>query len=453
VNVLPEAGEIWSVTQVTQRLAAVLARAFPALWVEGEISNATRSQAGHRYFTLKDDKNQIKVALFRNRAGGLRFEPADGQKILVFGTIEVYGPRSEYQIIAQRLLPVGQGELELAFRQLHARLAAEGLFAPERKKPLPPFPRRIGVVTSARGAAVRDILRVLGRRAPHVQVVIAPVLVQGEGAAASIARAIDAFNRVPQVDLLIVGRGGGSLEDLWAFNEEVTVRAVARSALPVISAVGHEVDVTLCDLAADLRAATPSVAAELAVRDRREWRKLLHDAGRRLSGGVRLHIVDGRRYVRQLVRRYGFRKPEDALYTFAQTIDRLSARLTRAQGGILIGLDRRLCADVARSALRLPEIWIGPRRDRLARAGGHLRDTGKRLHARVAERLERSVGRLLALSPRAVLERGYAVIMDQSGKPVDSIEQARRGAPVSAWLRDGRLVARVEEKEAGTLWP
>jgi exodeoxyribonuclease VII large subunit len=449
----PETGEIWSVTQVTQRLQAVLARAFPPLWVEGEISNATCSQAGHRYFTLKDDRNQIKVALFRNRARDLRFEPADGHKVVVFGTVEVYGPRSEYQIIGQRLLPVGQGELELAFRQLHTRLEAEGLFAPERKRPLPTFPRRIGVVTSAHGAAVRDILKVLRRRAPHVQVVVAPAVVQGEGAAASIARAIAAFNRLRQVDLLIVGRGGGSLEDLWAFNEETTVRAVAGSELPIISAVGHEVDVTLCDLAADLRAATPSVAAELAVRDRREWLSLLQDADRRLVLGARACVALGRDHLRQLVRRYGFRKPEDALTTFAQTIDRLSSRLERARAGQLEVLKRRLQSAGRHPVLRRPSLWLAAGDERLDRIARRFHEVARRTHSRRCERLERSAGRLWALSPRAVLERGYAVIFDPAGKLVDSVEGVQRGATLTTWLRDGRLQSRVEEKESKQLWP
>lgn len=453
MNGPPQAGEIWSVTRVTQKLQALLTREFSALWVEGEISNYTRSQAGHRYFTLKDDKNQIKAALFRGRAAGLRFEPADGQKVLAYGTVEVYGPRSEYQIIVHRLLPAGQGELELAFRQLYARLSAEGLFAAERKQPLPVFPRRIGVVTSPHGAAIRDILKVLRRRAPQVQVVVAPALVQGEGASRSIVQAIEAFNRRAAVDLLIVGRGGGSLEDLWAFNEEATVRAVAASALPVISAVGHEVDVTLCDLAADLRAATPSVAAELAVRDRREWERSLRDFTRRLAGETAYLLGDGRTRLGALVKRYGFRRPEDALRTFVQSTDLLWARMLRTVASHLLALRKDLTGTAARPVLRRPAGWLVPYGERAARPAEHLSTAMAQLPARSRERLDRSAGRLDALSPRAVLDRGYAVVMNASGKVIDSVRDIQASELLSTWFRDGRLQTRVIKKETRTLWP
>ena len=453
MNGPPQAGEIWSVTRLTQKLQALLSREFAALWVEGEISNYTRSQAGHRYFTLKDDKNQIKAALFRGSAAGVRFEPADGQKVLAYGTVEVYGPRSEYQIIVGRLLPAGQGELELAFRQLHARLSAQGLFAAERKRPLPVFPRRIGVVTSPHGAAIRDILKVLGRRAPQVQVVVAPALVQGEGASRSIVRAIAAFNRLALVDLLIVGRGGGSLEDLWAFNEEPTVRAVADSGIPVISAVGHEVDVTLCDLAADVRAATPSVAAELAVRDRREWERGVQDLSRRFTAQTAYLLGDGRERLRALVKRYGFRRPEDALRTFVQTTDLLWSRMARTIKTTLAALRKDAQRTAGRPVLRRPSHWLSPYALRIVRPKDHLQAIMTQVPARSRERLIRFGGRLDALSPRAVLERGYAVVMDGSGKVIDSVRSVEADDELSTWLRDGRLQTKVLKKATKKLWP
>jgi exodeoxyribonuclease VII large subunit len=453
MNGPPQAGEIWSVTRITQTLQALLSREFRALWVEGEVSNYTRSQAGHRYFTLKDDRNQIKAALFRGRAAAVRFEPADGQKVLAYGTVEVYGPRSEYQIIVGRLLPAGQGELELAFRQLHARLSAEGLFEAERKRPLPRFPRRIGVVTSPHGAAVRDILKVLRRRAPQVQVVVAPAQVQGEGASSSIVRAIGAFNRLGNVDLLIVGRGGGSLEDLWAFNEEPTVRAVADSDIPVISAVGHEIDTTLCDLAADVRAATPSVAAELAVVDCREWERRVRDLARRLAGETAYLLGDGRHRLAALVKRYGFRRPEDALRTFAQSLDLLWMRMLRTLNGRLVATQKDLQGITARPVLRHPVSWLRPYGQRTVRPIEHLKGAMRQMPAQCKDQLNRSAGRLDALSPRAVLDRGYAVVMDDRGHVVDSIAHLEARQELSTWLRDGRLHTRILKKEKKILWP
>lgn len=449
----PATGEIWSVTELTQRIQVVFTKNFSPLWIEGEISNYTKSAAGHRYFSLKDDRNQVRAALFKNYARSLKFDPRDGQKVLVFGTVQAYGARSEYQIIVQQIMPVGVGELELAFKQLHARLEKEGLFDPARKRPLPEFPRRIGIVTSAQGAAVRDILKVLRRRAPHVQAVIAPVLVQGEKAAAEISAAISLFNKTQNVDLLIVGRGGGSLEDLWAFNEEPTVRAVAASEIPVISAVGHEVDTTLCDLAADHRAPTPSAAAEIAVADRRELLSDLRDLTRRFASDTQLLIDDNRRQVAQLTRRYGFRKPQDLLNTLTQTADALTARLVRAKSTMLGEHRQRLTALSEHPSLRSPRRWLLPRSERWQTAAAQLDRGWARQHRNLAQRLDAVSGRLDALSPQAVLDRGYAIVMDPEGRVVRSIEAAESGKSLTTWLSDGKLRVRVEDKEAGKAWP
>ena len=449
----PAAGEIWSVTELTQQIQILFTKNLPPLWIEGEISNYSQSAAGHRYFTLKDDRNQVRAALFRNQARALKFEPQDGQKVLVFGTVQAYGARSEYQIITQKLMPVGVGELELAFKQLHARLEKEGLFDAALKRPLPAFPRRIGLVTSARGAAVRDMVKVLSRRAPQVEIVIAPVLVQGEKAASEIASAIQLFNRTRNVDLLIVGRGGGSVEDLWAFNEELTVRAVADSVLPVISAVGHEVDTTLCDLAADHRAATPSAAAEIAVADRKELIASLRDLTRRFAGETQLLINDGRGQIAQITKRYGFRKPQDLLISLTQTTDSLTARMVRSQRAILSDRRQRLEATSAHPVLRRPQQWLSPIAGRWQTATDSLARVWEIRRQAASQRLSATAGRLDALSPQAVLDRGYALVFDSEGKVVRSIDATESGKSLTTWLSDGKLSVRVENKEAGKAWP
>jgi len=453
MNATPAAGEIWSVTQLTQQIQVLFTRHFPPLWIEGEISNYSKSAAGHRYFTLKDDKNQVRAALFRNHARKLQFEPRDGQKVLVFGTLEAYGARSEYQVIVQRVMPTGVGELELAFKQLHARLEKEGLFDRSRKKPLPEFPARIGVVTSARGAAVRDILKVLGRRAPQTVVVIAPVLVQGEGAAEQIAAAIELFNRARNVDVLIIGRGGGSLEDLWPFNEERTVRAVANSKVPTISAVGHEVDTTLCDLAADLRAPTPSAAAEVAVIDRREWLGRIGELTRRLMDEADYRVTDARERLGDMTRRYGFRRPQDLLNTYTQTTDALTQRLMRAADSQVVQNHRALTSVAGRPELMRPEKWLRPLQQRFAQGFEKFSWGWTRIHQEYGQQLTQISGKLDALSPHAVLERGYALVFDDSGRVMRSVGQTETGRLLTTWLSDGKLKVRVEEKESGKIWP
>jgi exodeoxyribonuclease VII large subunit len=259
---------VLTVSALTIELRAVLEERFPAVWVEGEISNFRLYGSGHAYFTLKDAEAQLRCVLFRNRGRRIKFEPADGLHVMAFGSVEVYAQRGEYQLVVELLEPKGLGALQLAFEQLKARLTLEGLFDPARKRELPRFPRKIGIVTSPSGAAIRDMLRVIGRRFGELHIVIAPAKVQGEGAAEEIAQGLRDLNALGDVDVIIVGRGGGSLEDLWAFNEEVVARAICASKAPVISAVGHEVDFTIADFVADLRAPTPSAAAELVVREK-----------------------------------------------------------------------------------------------------------------------------------------------------------------------------------------
>ncbi|MGB2768335.1 MAG: exodeoxyribonuclease VII large subunit, partial [Candidatus Zixiibacteriota bacterium] len=254
---------VYTVTEITREIKSLLERNLPAVWVQGEISNYLLHSSGHRYFTLKDENSQIKCTLWKFRGERLQFQPADGISVMAWGNVTVYERGGQYQLDVAELVPVGLGELEIAFQRLKEKLFGEGLFDEEHKKPVPQFPESIGVVTSPTGAVVRDIIKIVLSRFPSVQIIVNPVRVQGEGAAEEIAGAIREFNRYKKIDMMIVGRGGGSLEDLWAFNEEVVARAIAVSSIPVVSAVGHEIDVTISDLVADCRALTPSEAAEL----------------------------------------------------------------------------------------------------------------------------------------------------------------------------------------------
>src|SRR5579863_4731318 len=298
-NLMPQR-RVWKVSELTECLADLLERAFRDLWIEGEVSNCRPAQSGHIYFTLKDAHSQIRCVCFRDQVRGLKFRPEDGLHVTVRGSLGVYEVRGEYQVYVTHIEPVGLGALQLAFEQLKKKLQEEGLFDDARKKPLPILPRCIGVITSPTGAAIRDILRVLKRRFANVHVQLYPVKVQGEGAAAEIVAGLRYFNRAKFADVLIVARGGGSLEDLWAFNEETVARAIAASAVPVISGVGHETDFTIADFVADLRAPTPSAAAEIVVRSRDEFERHIAEHARRISQQMRFHLSQWKHHVRDL---------------------------------------------------------------------------------------------------------------------------------------------------------
>src|SRR5271169_4425635 len=281
---------VWKVSELTERIGDLLEGAFSDVWIEGEVSNYHAAQSGHLYFTLKDARSQIRCVCFRDQVRGLKFRPEDGLHITVRGSLGVYEPRGEYQVYVSHIEPVGLGALQLAFEQLKKKLQEEGLFDAARKKPLPILPRCIGVVTSPTGAAIRDILRVLKRRFANVHVQIYPVKVQGEGAAAEVVAALRHFNRAKLADVVIVARGGGSLEDLWAFNEEIVARAIAASEIPIITGIGHEIDFTIADFVADLRAPTPSAAAEIVVRSRQEFERHIAEAYRNLAQQIRYRL-------------------------------------------------------------------------------------------------------------------------------------------------------------------
>lgn len=313
----------FSVTEFTRRIKSLLESEMPPVWLHGEISNFVRHSSGHLYFSLKDESAQIACVMWRSRASSLLVTPSDGMQVLLLGQVTVYEKRGVYQIDAVKIIPAGVGQLQLALEKLKARLAAEGLFDQAHKKPLPPWPQRIGIVTSPTGAAVRDLVQIAQRRMPSIGLVLRPALVQGEGAAADIAAAIGEFNDWGQVDVIIVGRGGGSLEDLWAFNEEVVARAIHASRIPVVSAVGHEIDVTIADFVADLRAPTPSAAAELVVPDAGALHRRLAELARILLHTTRRRLALDRLRLQGLRTRHGLRRPLDLIRQRRQRLDEL----------------------------------------------------------------------------------------------------------------------------------
>lgn len=326
---------IYQVSQLTRHIKDLLETRIGTVRVEGEISNFTHHGSGHMYFSLKDASSQISAVMFRGDNSRLKFRPGPGMQIIVEGQISVYERSGNYQLIVRRMDPAGVGALQLAFEQLKDQLAQEGLFDEIHKKPIPFLPARIGVVTSPTGAAIRDIIDVTQRRFGGSQIVLAPVHVQGDQAAPEIAAAIDLFNDLHNVEVLIVGRGGGSLEDLWAFNEENVARAIFKSEIPIISAVGHEIDYTIADFVADLRAPTPSAAAELAVPDKRTLLNTVADLHQRLNSTIQAYLMDARQQHDRLLNSYAFRRPLDVIRQQQQHLDHLNHRLNRAMQGLL----------------------------------------------------------------------------------------------------------------------
>jgi exodeoxyribonuclease VII large subunit len=436
---------ILSVGELTQAIKEMLSGAFPGQWVKGEISGYRGPQpSGHLYFKLKDAEAQLDCAMFKANVTKLGFTPKDGLEVEAFGEINVYAPRGNYQLVVKQMRVAGIGALLAQLEELKRRLTAEGLFDAARKQPLPRFPRTIGVVTSPVGAAVRDIVKVLRARWPGIRIVLAPVKVQGEGAAAEIAAAIGRFDRWGGADLLIVGRGGGSIEDLWAFNEEVVVRAIAAASTPIISAVGHEVDTTLADFAADVRAATPSNAAEIAVRDSKAVRRELAEHVRRVDTLVRNRLDRLRHVLESLLKQHGFRRVHDLFQHWQQRTDDLRERLEAGVRAVLQAARERLAH--AHAAYGLREAL--PRRiadARLALEGWPKRLTDVMV-AQILERTRRAdalADRLRALSPMRVLDRGYAIVEGPAGGFVRSADELGAGDGVVLRFARGEADATV----------
>jgi exodeoxyribonuclease VII large subunit len=439
---------VWA---LTRRIRDLLEIEFAQVWLVGQVSNLKRHSSGHVFFSLKDDRASIRCVVWRSDADRLPAEMADGLEVELRGRLSVFPPQGTYQVYATRVTARGVGRLEVAFRQMKERLEKEGLFAAERKRPLPRFPRTIGVVTSPTGAAVRDILHVLGRRWPCGRIVLAPSRVQGEGAAEEIVRGIANLNCLGGVDVMIVGRGGGSLEDLWPFNEEAVARAIAASGVPVVSAVGHETDVSISDFVADARAPTPSAAAEVVAPDRREVAAGLEAALARTGRALR-HRLDGLRQTLAMAARSRYlRHPEDLVLVRAQTVEDLAGRLAGRVRETAQEARLRLEGAASRLAEHAP-------RARQAAAVGQLRMAIHRLAAagrtlvehRWRARLERLAGRLEDLNPDRVLARGYSrTVLARTGETLRRAAEAQAGELLHTHLADGDLESRVTEALAG----
>ena len=420
LNTTPKQAAI-SVSQLNRRAKTMLEQGIARIWVEGEISNLARPASGHMYFSLKDDSAQIRAAFFRQRQRGPTIRLKDGDQVLAYGRVSIYEARGDYQLIVEQVEPAGEGALQREYDKLRKKLAAEGLFDEDRKQALPKLPRRIGIITSPSGAAVRDILSVLRRRFPSVPVTIYPAAVQGDTAPGELMAALSDAMRRNDCDVLIIGRGGGSIEDLWAFNNEQLARAIAECPIPLISAVGHEVDFTIADFVADVRAPTPSGAAELVVPDRRDWLRTVNRLAQRVA-------------------RLGRRTLEDR----AQTLDYIVRRMTA-------GIRQQIASnsqDVAllRHALvqQSPAVRVERSIGRLRNIRQRLTTTGRQAISGVEHRLALAMRALHSVSPLATLDRGYAVVMDtESGKALTDASAVKTGSGIRARLSKGELLATV----------
>lgn len=441
----PDAGDaedptprVWSVSELNRSLRSTLERGFPALWVAGEVGGWTRVRSGHCYFTLKDDRAQLRCVMWRREAARLPVDPEEGMTLRAFGQITMYEARGELQLQVRELEGEGrEGLWKLAFERLRAKLDAAGLLDAGRKRPLPPYPRCVGVVTSPTGAAFRDILSVIGRRAPWTRVLIRGARVQGEGAAEEVAAALRILAATGRVDVIVVGRGGGSIEDLWAFNEEPVARAIADSPVPVVSAVGHETDVTISDLVADLRAPTPSAAAEAVVQDRSALLETLNGVRPRLARSLRSQVerrgsrlAESKRRARMGIRR--LLEPRRVL------LDRLKRRLAPAMDTQIGPRENRLSGLRERLPVAFRSL-LRPIRLRNIRADERLREAVQRAISRRRDRLATAAGRIEALSPLSTLRRGYAVPLDSSGQVLRSVQAFRETPRFHLRVVDGRV--------------
>lgn len=437
---------ILTVSELTQEIKDILEDKFPDIWVEGEISNLRVPPSGHIYFTLKDDFSQIRAVLFKMQARILRFLPEDGLQVICRGRVSLYEKRGDYQLILESIEPKGIGALQLAFLQLKERLEKEGLFDPTHKKPIPMVPQKIGIITSPTGAVIQDMLHILERRFENLHILLYPVRVQGEGASLEITEAIKYFNQWTEVDAIIVGRGGGSLEDLWAFNEEVVARAIYRSKIPIISAVGHETDYTIADFVADLRAPTPSTAAELVIRDKREIKNTLHYLGERLENET-LQILEGyRTHLSHLIKI--FKEPKKRIEEYLLRVDDLISRLRllcswtlKRRGEGYAHLSESLHLRNPMQKVRNLRLLISEVKRRM---GQNIKYSIKIRRQRVGG----VIGKLDSLSPLSILQRGYSITRKlPSLQILRDIAYVKEGDKVEVKLSRGTLLCGVEKTE------
>ena len=438
---------VLTISEFTRKAKGILEANFFDIWLIGEISNFRRPASGHCYFTLKDEKCQLKGVVFRGQASKMKFELEDGLKVIVHGQVSIYEQRGEYQIIIDKLEPAGLGDLQLAFEQLKQKLSEEGLFNTEHKKPIPPFPQKIGVVTSSTGAAFRDILNIIDRRYRNVHVILYPSRVQGEEAAGEIVRGIRYFNTHHPVDVLIIGRGGGSLEDLWAFNEEIVARAIFNSEIPIVSAVGHEIDFTISDFIADLRAPTPSAAAELVVQNKAEIKNRIRNLEYQIVNRIKSKLTSFKHDLMSLVKSASFFEPRNSLSQKRQYLDDLSERLViylrriqTEESHYLKNLSQRILTHSPANQLPVMQ----------SRFAGLTEKLKGSLHLSLANqqsRFEAIIRQLNALSPLSTLERGYAICWKLPKKLiVTSSHQVNQDDKLCVKLSSGEILCRVEGK-------
>ena len=443
----PPERRVWKVRDLVAAVRTHIEREYSDAWVEGEISNFRAPESGHLYFTLKDGNAQIRVVMFRSSARLLRFRPGDGLQVVVRGRVTVYEDRGELQISAEYIEPKGAGSLQLAFEQLKAKLEAEGLFAAERKKAIPSLPARIGVVTSPQAAALRDVLNILQRRHHSVNVLIFPAQVQGDSASFEVASGVRFFNQQKTVEVIIIARGGGSAEDLAPFNNEGLARTIAASEIPVISAVGHETDFTITDFVADLRAPTPSAAAELVIRSRQEIEEQAAALHERLSRAMRYRLLMGRQALTELAQHGAFARMMEVIRQRQQKVDDLTHRMELAERNLLERMRRQweaISAAVRHYDLRL--VLSGMRKELDSKTTALVAVTRNVLlqHRVRSERLETA---LQSLSPLAILDRGYALVFDAHGKLLKDPASVNIGDEISARLAHGEVQASVTKKQ------
>lgn len=418
--------KVYTVSEVTRLVKTELENAFPMLWVEGEISNFHRHHSGHLYFTLKDEMSQLRTVMFRSDAKRVPFELKDGLQVVARGRINVYEPRGEYQLAVELLEPKGKGALQLAFEQLKEKLKTEGLFDPALKKKLPLLPKKVGVVTSPRGAAIVDIIRTLERRFARLHILLYPVKVQGEGAAEEIVEGIDYLGKLPGIDVMIVGRGGGSIEDLWAFNEEKVARAIFRCPIPVISAVGHEIDFTIADFVADIRASTPSVAAEIVIKEEESLRERIENLEKRLVHNQRYYLQEQRHEVLSLTQHRAFQNMKITLLNLAQKVDELDMRAWNA----IRNRQQKISEDKFRTELLEEKI----------------RSALKEMLQQFQARWETLSAQLHNLSPLNILKKGYALCWKDGGQYlVRRIEEVEKEKEMTVSFFKGEFTCLVKD--------
>ncbi|MCL0045391.1 exodeoxyribonuclease VII large subunit [Nitrospinaceae bacterium] len=436
--------QIYSVSEITNGVKATLEFAFDSVWIQGEISNLRIPGSKHAYFVLKDDRSQIRCVLFKGSQVGLEVQPEDGKEVKLSGHVTVYEARGDYQVVVKRIESIGEGKLQEKFEKLRDRLNQEGLFGEERKKTIPQFPWRVGVVTSATGAAIRDIINIIQRRNPKVSVLVYPVKVQGEGSAEEITEAIQQMNKISDLDVLIVGRGGGSIEDLWAFNEEIVARAISKSTLPVVSAVGHEIDFTIADFVADLRAPTPSAAAELVVPMLEEKNRNLNMMAEQLLVVLHNRVQKYEDLLKRLMGRRFFKDPMYIMQPQVQRLDDLNNRLFRGLGQWILVQGQKFSGMIHQLVHLTPAKNIRQLGEKKA-LFHHL--LVQNIHSRIRfdrERFDGVLKNLNALSPLSILDRGYSIANFQ-GKALTQSDRIMEGDSIKIRLAKGQLMCTVDE--------